>query len=686
MGTTGLAVERASQRENAALTGVQLAWIAALPCALLTLVIVVLLGPPLGDAFLAPGTEVFWPQAGAVPEPAEHGRYLLSLIGPVALAAVVLLGARRAPHVSERVARRLVLGSQLLLVAFLALCFLAQYDVLVSAYRPEWEAHVRYFTPATLAVALATPLLAVVLLRRHAVADGVARLVRETPAKRISAMVAAILFTAIWLLTAVDADGSLANTASGVAGHILWSLDEPFAILNGRTPLVDFHAQYGQLVPYLAAGTMALFGSSLTVFSVTMVTASGLALLAIYALLRRIVHSSLLALALYLPFVATGFFMKIGPLDDRYGPANLVSLWPIRYGGPYVLAWLLTRHLQGAGPRRVWILFFLAGFALVNNPEFGAGAVAALVVALVAVRPPRTRRAAGHLLAEVVGGLLGATLVVSLLTLVRSGSLPHFGWALEFSKLYGVGGWALVPMPRLGIFLVLYVTFAAALAVAAVRVVRGAHDVALTAMLAWSGVFGLVAGGYFAGRSHPQVLIDLFSPWALALVLLTIVAVRALAAREWRRPAPAELAVLFGFGLAVCSLAQTPTPWSQVRRIGDEAPVALFKQRLAARFVAEHTQPGEKVALLMPLGHRIAYDTRRVNISPYASIESMPTTQQLDRAIAVLRREGGDRLFVSTQFTFDEELAAIQRAGFVVRDQATDERGATILELVDGGG
>jgi hypothetical protein len=685
MGTIGLAADRA-QRARSPLPGEQLAWIAALPCALLTVAVVALLGPPLGDAFLAPGGEVFWPRAGAVPEPAEHGRYLLSLLGPVALAAVVLLGARRAtPRVSERLAGGLALASQVLLVVFLALCFLAQYDVLVSAYRPEWEAHVRYFTHATLAFAVVMPLLAVALLRRHAAAESVARLVRETPAKRAVALIAAVLFTAIWLLTAVDADGSIANTASGVAGHVLWSLDEPFAILNGRTPLVDFHAQYGQLVPYVAAGTMALFGASLTVFSVTMVTASGLALLAIYALLRRIVHSSLLALALYLPFVATGFFMKIGPLENRYGPANLVSLWPIRYGGPYVLAWLLTRHLQGAGPRRVWILFFLAGFALVNNPEFGAGAVAALVVALVAVRPPRTRRAAGRLLGEVLGGLLGATLIVALLTLLRSGSLPHFGWALEFSKLYGVGGWALVPMPRLGIFLVLYVTFAAALVVAAVRVVRGAHDVALTAMLAWSGVFGLVAGGYFAGRSHPQVLIDLFSPWALALVLLTIVAVRALAARDWRRPAPAELAVLFGFGLAVCSLAQTPTPGSQAARIGDEAPVALFKQRIATRFVTEHTQPGEKVALLMPLGHRIAYDTRRVNISPYASIESMPTTQQLDRTIAVLRREGGDQLFVSTQFTFQEELAAIQQAGFVVRDQATDERGATILELVDGG-
>jgi len=677
---------RATRTVRVALQPEQLAWLAAPACALLTVLLVALLGPPLGDAFLGPGPEAFWPRAGAVPEPAEHGRYLLSLAGPALLTAAILIGAFRPRRVDARLARVGPLAAQLLLVGFLAACFLAQYDIGVSAYRPEWEAHVRYFTPLTLAVALALAVLLPVVLRQEALAARAAAFVRETRGRSIGALIAAVLFTAAWLLTAVDADGSIANTASGVAGHILWSLDEPFAILNGRTPLADFHSQYGQLVPYAAAAAMALFGASLGVFSLTMTTLSGLSLLAIFALLRRIVRSSFVALVLWAPLLATGFFMKIGPLDDRYGPANLYSLWPIRYGGPYLVAWLLARHVDDAGPRRPWVLFLVGGLALANNPEFGAGAVAALAVALVAVRPPRSRAAVRRLALEAGGGLAAALLALVLLTLATSGSLPHLGWALEFSRLYGVGGWALVHMPRLGIFLAVYVTFAAALALAAVRVARGAQDPVLTAMLAWSGVFGLVAGGYFAGRSHPQVLIDLFSPWALSLVLLTIAAGRALAARGWRSPQVAELAVLFGFGLLVCSLAQTPAPWSQLHRIRDEAPVALFKQRIAAAFVTERTQPNEKVLLLMPLGHRVAYDTGRVNVSPYASIESMPTRQQLARAIEALRREGGDKLFLSTQFTFNEELAAIQRAGFSTAGQVQDEREAAIVELVDRDG
>jgi hypothetical protein len=683
MSTIDTDAGRATSTVRAALSPEQLAWLALPVCALLTVLVVALLGPPLGDAFLGPGPERFWPRTGPVPEPQEHGRYLLSLLGPVALAGAILLGSRRAIRLDERFARGLELTVQLLLVGFLALCVLAQYDVLTTAYRPGYETHVRYFTPATLAVAIAFAALLPLLLQRQAVAARLAAILRETPVSRAVALAIAVLLTAAWLLTAVDADGSLANTASGVAGHILWSLDEPFAILNGRTPLVDFHSQYGQVVPYVAAAAMAAFGTSIGVFSVTMVLGSGLALLALYAVLRRIVRSSVLALALYAPLLATGFFMKIGPLDDRYGPANLYSLWPIRYGGPFALLWLLARHVDGAAPRRPWVLFLAGGLVLANNPEFGAGAVAALAVALVAVRPARSRADVWRLGVEAAGGLAAALLALVLLTLVHSGSLPHLGWALEFSRLYGVGGWALLPMPRVGIYLGVYVTFAAAIALAAVRVVRGAQDAVLTAALAFSGIFGLCAGAYFAGRSHPQVLIDLFSPWALALVLLTIATGRALAARSWRRPAPAQLAVLFGFALMVCSLAQTPTPWSQLDRIRDRSDIPIFKQQAATAFVREHTRPGERVSILAALGHRIAYDTGRVNVSPYASIESMPTEQQLARAFDVLRREGGTKLFISSTFTFEEELTAIAQAGFKPVAEVEEERLGHIIELVD---
>jgi len=668
-------------RAARALDSTQVAWIAALPCALLTVLAVALLGAPLGHAFFAPGSETFWPKVPVRVEPVEHARYVLALLGPAMLVAAVLIGARRPPRLGGALARAAVLSAQVVLLAFVALCFLAQRGVVLGTAHPAWQ-RANYFTLPTLAAAALVPALVLLPMRRGGAAARVASLLRETPARRSGALALALLFAAAWLLTAVTTDGSIATSDVDVGIHLLWSLAEPFAILNGHTPLVDFHAQYGQLVPYAAAAAMAIFGASIGVFSVTMAVGSGLTLIAVYALLRRLARSSVLALLLWAPFVATGFFMKHGPFDDRFSPANLFPLWPIRYGGPYVLAWLLVRHVDRAAPRRAWPLFLFAGLTVVNNPDFGLPALAGVVVALALACPPRSRRTLARLLAEAAGGLLAALALVTLLTLVRAGGLPHLGWALEFSKLYGVDGWALLPMARLGLYLAVYLTFAAAIGVAAVRLVRRDPDPALTAALAWSGAFGLCAGAYFAGRSHPQVLIDLFSPWALSLVLLTLAAGRSLAARGWRRPQPAEVAVLFGFGLLVCSLAQTPTPWSQLQRIGERAPEPVFEQRQAAAFVAQHTRPHEPVAILIPLGHRIAYDTGRDDVSPYASIESMPTREQLDRTIAALRTAGGDKLFVSTYFTVGEAIAAMQRAGFAVGDQA-EAGGTTLVELVD---
>ncbi|HEX5145736.1 MAG TPA: hypothetical protein VFV85_01840 [Conexibacter sp.] len=661
------------------------AWLAALPCALLTALAVALLGPPLGHALLGPGSDVLFRMTNPRPEPAEHGRYLLALLGPAALAAAVLASARWAPRAGALAAGRWALAAQLALVAFVVVCFAAQNDVGLSAYRPLWE-RTRYFTPATLLLSLALALAGPWLLDRGGGAVRLAALLRETRSRRALALGIALALTAAWLLSAVETDAAIANRLYAVVSNLPASADEPFAILDGRTPLVDFHAQYGQLWPYVVAAAMALLGGSLTVLTSTMALGSGLALLAVYAVLRRIARSSLAALALYLPFLATGFFTMLGPPGNRYGPANLFGLWPTRYGGAYLLAWLLARHVDRAAPRRAWPLFLAGGLVAVDNPEFGVAALAALVAGLLAVRPPRSRGAAVRLLAEAAGGLLGAVALVALLTLVRAGALPRFGQALEFSRLYGIDGWALLPLPRAGIYLVVYVTFAAAIAVAAVRVAQGGREAVLTATLAWSGVFGLIASGYFVGRSHPQVLIGMFSAWALSLVLLTVAVVRALAARERARPSPAELLVLFGFGLLVCSLAQTPTPWSQLRRLTDDAPLAVLEQPEAQLLVRRTTRPHEPVVILSPLGHRVARETGRDDVSPYAGGESIADAQQLDRTVAALRRAGGDKVFVASRLTWPETLAALRRDGFAPHLQIAERyAGGQLVELVDGG-
>jgi hypothetical protein len=662
----------------------ELAWVATLPCALLTLAAIVVLGPLLGHLVLMPRPGVLWPTIDALPQPEQHGRFLVGLLGPPLLAAVVLLGARGG--IAERFALRpgtirvLVLAAQLTLVAFLLACLAAQNNVGVSADFPFWP-HRMYFKWPTLLVALALPAAAVLALRGRDAAPAFGRLTRETRARRIACAAVAVLYTVVWLTTAIELDSSIGNTIEAVSGHVLWTLAEPFAVLNGRTPLVDYHAQYGQLWAYLAAAPMALLGATIGTYSAAMATGTGLAMLAVYGILRRLVRSSVVALALYLPFLATAFFTIVGPPSDRYGPANIFILWPIRYAGPVLLAWLAARRLDGAQPRRAWVVFAVAGLVVVNNPDFGSAAALATFAALASAERGG-RRALGRLAAQAAAGVAGGVALFALWTLVRAGSLPRFGLLLEFSRLYGIDGWEQLPMPELGLHLAIFLTFAAALVVAAVRVARGGEQRLLTGMLTWTGAFGLLASLYFAGRAHPMALFDFFAPWALAVILLLLVVVRALAARGWRRPTAPELAVLFAFGLVICSLPQTPAPWSQLARIRDRTPTPVFAQLDAVRLVRETTRPHERVVILTTLGHRVAYDADVVNVSPYSSIESIATAGQLRRTIAVARREGARKLYLALRFTRGEELAQLQAAGFANR--RSDPTGAYVL-MVDGG-
>ncbi len=134
--------------------------------------------------------------------------------------------------------------------------------------------------------------------------------------------------------------------------------------------------------------------------------------------------------------------------------------------------------------------------------------------------PVRAARRAGSPSTPPAG--VGAALVlVCAVILARSGELPNPAFATYWSSTFARDGYGLVPMPTLGLHWALYFTYAAALLTAAVRYVRAEADRALTGMLAFAGIFGILSGFYFAGRSLPWQLMLLFPVWGFALALLT---------------------------------------------------------------------------------------------------------------------------------------------------------------------
>ncbi|HEX5146137.1 MAG TPA: hypothetical protein VFV85_03875, partial [Conexibacter sp.] len=629
------------------------AWLAAIPCAALAAVAVLLLGPPLARLMApVPGQFTFLQEELPFirPEPTEHARYLLALGAPLLGALATVLGPRWQPRVPARAAAALVQATQAALVALVAAALVAQRRF---AFGPVYKGgeerpfHLSYFTNATFAVAALLAAATVATLWSERLRTRAAALLRESRARRLIALAVALAATIAWVLPALQTDASIAMAPEDLLYHLAFPLDETFAVLNGRTPLVNFTAQYSSLWPFVLALPMAALGKTLLTFTSAIAALDALALLAVFGVLRRVTRSSLAALLLYLPFLASSLFLIGGTLSNRSTVGTYVGTFPLRYAGPWLVAWLVARLLARREPptsRASWLLFTAAGLALLNNGDFGVATVGASAAALLWTAAPLTRRALLRLAGAVTAGLATALALVALLTLARTGELPQPERLVDYARLYTISGYALEPIPGvLGTHLLVYLTYVAAIVVATVRALRGAANRALTGMLAWAGIFGLGAGTYYVGRSHPVALKHQFSAWSFALALLTVVAAGALASARGRRHALAAVAVLFGFGVMACSVAQLPTPWSQVRRL--RAPYLQLAEWRSPRLFVPPAAPaarafvasladgphrfayrrGAPVAILLTGGHRVADAYGVADVSPYTGIESLQT-------------------------------------------------------------
>jgi hypothetical protein len=677
------------------------AWLCALPLAAVVAISILLFGPPLAGLLPHdPGARMLpTSAAGTYDESTEHARYLIAILGPFLLAVATWWLVERQPDIPPRAAVLARTCAQAALAALLVACIAAQYQTRYGAIYTRIEGvsiRERYFNPATLTAAAAIAALLMLAVRSAPLRARAAALLRETPARRWAALAGAVSLTGVWLLHAVNSDASIASVLWPVRYHLEFTLDEAFAVTNGLTPLVDYSAQYSSLWPFLEALVLVAFGKTVLVFTIAMCALTALALLAVFAVLRRATRSSLTALLLYVPFLATSLF-SIGEASvNRASFGNYFGIFPLRYAGPYLVGWLAARHLDRRGRTlSAWLLFTAAGLALINNADFGVAAVAAAAAACLWGAAQWDRRSLLSLLGSLAAGLATALALVALLTLLRAGELPQLGRIVEYARIYGAAGYAMLPLPgALGLHTAIYLTYVGAIGTATVRALRGAQNRVLTGMLAWAGVFGLGSGMYYVGRSKPEALRTTFSVWALALALLTYVVLRWLAAHPSRRPSIAAVAVLCGFGIAVCSVVQVPLPWSQLQRIeagiapgttsypNPLRPPADARTRRFVATVADGPsrfvyRRGAPVAVLITIGHRLADAYGISNVTPYTGTDSIHTTQQVDAVVATLRRAGGNTVVLPASFdqsndgseviTTDPEIfAVLGRHGFAL--------------------
>ena len=152
------APRRAARRRSAR----RLAWLAAPPCALLTLAASWCSARRSGDAFLdARARSVLADDASGPPEPAEHGALPAALLGAAAARRVVSPATPAGRCAGERARALACWRRQLVLLASSSLCFARAARRRRSAPIPAVSGtHARTSRPATLVVALALPALA----------------------------------------------------------------------------------------------------------------------------------------------------------------------------------------------------------------------------------------------------------------------------------------------------------------------------------------------------------------------------------------------------------------------------------------------------------------------------------------------------------------------------------------------
>jgi hypothetical protein len=626
-----------------------LAWLGLWPAALALLAAIAWLASPLSDLLPGPSGQ-FFPEAQDVlkPEPLEQARFLLAVAAPLALAGLVIWLGSPAP--GERRFDAAVIALQVALVVLLVWAVLEQPDEL-PLLDPDYFAPLLLGAPVLVAgFVIGGALFALALARRWPFGGG-ERVEPVSDGWRWGAIAVAVALTALWLLPAVFTDANLSEGGAIPSGHVPVQAQDFYAVVNGRTPMVDYVAQYVQLLPLAFAPLLEPFDLSITAASILMVSLSVLALLAIYGVLLRVTGRPAAALALYVPFLALALFPWSDEGLRHEFNGSYYAFFPGRYLGPFVVAWLAAVTVRG---RRlpVWAVFFAAGLAMLNNAEFGTICVLALfcALALAADRSAGWGRALWRLAGQAAIGLAGAVVLVVAVVLVRSGELPDPGLWIYYTRLFAREGFGLEPMPALGLHIALYVTFVAAILTAAVRFARGSEDRTLTAMLAYAGVFGLLAGSYFAGRSLPWQLMLLFPTWGFALALLTWTVLGHLGGERresLRRLALPALATMVGFGVMVASIATISPPWQEVERLSrsgaSEADNAAYQ-----RFVEQRTEPGESVVVWgSAADHRLAERAGVENLSPFNTALVLASPTEVDRALEALERAGGTKVFIT---------------------------------------
>jgi hypothetical protein len=417
--------------------------------------------------------------------------------------------------------------------------------------------------------------------------------------------------------------------------HFPFTYTEFAAVWNGRTPWCDYFPQYAGLIPMLTLPLFKIFGTGMFAYSLGLALLSWLGLFVHYSVFRQVTEKRWWALALFLPFATIGFFPIYWSGWDQFNMFNYYAVGPLRYFGPWMVTYFLSKQLAKPSPGRLIAVSVCASGAVLSSLDFGFPAFVGSLAAVV-LHDPRSPKQFFSRGLIFLATFVGVVLSYSCLLYFRSGIWPDLSQIYVFQLIFAKYGFFMLPMPPTGLHWIFYAIFMSAL-VSAWSLRASTKDRLLRGLLLYSGLFGGGAMFYFVGRSAWQVLVAIFPAVGFALMLLVWNFFR----KPWRPGAlswiPAGL-LIFGY-LACGAFVATPNPYDHLSRILSSTDPKITDD--IARTIGElrpHLKKGDPVLLLHRFGYHIANLMEVKDVFPLNHYETLMTYAHLDQVTRAIDR------------------------------------------------
>ena len=232
----------------------------------------------------------------------------------------------------------------------------------------------------------------------------------------------------------------------------------------------------------------------------------------------------------------------------------------------------------------------------------------------------------------------------------------------------------MIPLPGFGLHFIILATFIGSI-FTAISTQLSLHDQPNTlksneifmhrlenGLLIFSGVFGAGALFYYVGRSHWEVLVAIFPAWIFSLMLLSWKTFQQ--RQNWGsldqkekliRLIPYSL-LFMGYIYLIPQAFSIPSPVAELRRLALNTEKYVTREKKLLEIIRAHTLLGEKIGIIYPLSHLLAYRAKVVNVFPFSQNGSLALISQIQMTLQAFNNNSVSTVFGDVPTELENQL------------------------------